>query len=208
MPAPFFIEEDFKVFNIDGLEPRMEAIKRQIRPRFEMIGEQISPFLTVLLQEPVTVHIAKHARRTVNPPEETWVAWSTNKRGYKAHPHFQLGIRDLHLYIWFALIYECDHKAQFARNMREQLDEIWPVIPDSYYISHDHTKPDVTLKKEMEPEHIHKMLDRLEKVKQAEFLCGMLIPRQEAIRQSGEELIKQIEKTFETLYPLYKLALT
>jgi uncharacterized protein YktB (UPF0637 family) len=208
MRSPNFIEDDFEVFNIAGLEPRMYALKRQIRPKFEMIGEQIAPYLSMLVGEPVTVHIAKHARRTVNPPEETWVAWSTSRRGYKSLPHFQFGIRDLHLFIWFALIYECDKKAQFARNLREQLDEIWPAVPDSYYISQDHTKPDVTLKKEMEPEHVLKMLNRLEKVKQAEFLCGMLIPRKTATEMNGDELIKQIESTFERLLPLYKLALS
>ncbi|SEN07690.1 Protein of unknown function [Lihuaxuella thermophila] len=111
MRSPNFIENDFEVFNIDGLEPRMYALKRQIRPKFEMIGEQIAPYLSMLVGEPVAVHIAKHARRTVNPPEETWVAWSTSRRGYKSLPHFQFGIRDLHLFIWFALIYECDKKA-------------------------------------------------------------------------------------------------
>lgn len=60
----------------------------------------------------------------------------------------------------------------------------------------------------MEPEHVLKMLNRLEKVKQAEFLCGMLIPRQSATQMNGEELVKQIETTFERLQPLYKLALS
>ncbi|MBA4494290.1 YktB family protein [Paenactinomyces guangxiensis] len=201
-----FTEEDFTVFNIDGLEPRMDMIKRRLRPKFEIVGEQIAPFLTMQVQEPVTVHIAKHARRTVNPPEETWIAWSTSKRSYKSLPHFQFGIRDLHLFVWFALIYECEHKAQFARNLRAQLDEIWPLIPDTYYISQDHTKPDVTMKKEMEPDHVAKMLDRLEKVKKAEFLCGILIPREEAVALSGEDVIKRIEETFQQLDPLYKLA--
>ncbi len=208
MNSPVFTDHDFEVFNIDGLETRMDALKRQIRPKFEMIGEQIAPYLSMLLGESVTVHIARHARRTVNPPEETWVAFSTNRRGYKSLPHFQFGIRDLHLFIWFALIYECDKKAQFARNLREQLDEIWPGIPDSYYVSQDHTRPNATLKKEMELKHVLKMLDRLEKVKQAEFLCGILIPRETATQMSGDKLIRQIESAYERLYPFYKLALS
>ncbi|MFC7442288.1 YktB family protein [Laceyella putida] len=207
MNKPGFIDQDFQVFHIDGLEPRMYAIKRNIQPKFEIIGQHISSFLTMKLGEPVTVHIAKHARRTVNPPEETWVAWSTSKRGYKGLPHFQFGIRDTHLFIWFALIYECERKQPFARNLREQFDEMWPTIPDSYYFSQDHTMPDVTRKADLTEEQAHKLLDRLEKVKKAEFLCGSVIPRKEACRLSGDDLISKIESTCETLYPLYQLSL-
>src|SRR5699024_11327687 len=52
------------------------------------------------------LHIAKHARRTVNPPNDTWMAIAGNKRGYKKHPHFQVGLWDDHLFIWLAYIYE------------------------------------------------------------------------------------------------------
>ena len=34
-------------------------------------------------------HVAKHARRSVNPPKDTWVAFATSKRGYKMLPHFK-----------------------------------------------------------------------------------------------------------------------
>lgn len=204
---PPFIEKDFTVFNIDGLEPRMEAIRHNIQPKFGVIGDKIAPFLTMLVGEPVYVHIAKHARRTVNPPEETWVAWSTSNRGYKALPHFQLGIRDTHLFMWFALIYECDRKAAFARNFKEQFAEIWATIPDSFYFSKDHTVPDVVQKQELTQEDAIKMLDRLEKVKKAEFLCGTVLPREQAVQKTGEEMVKIVESTFETLQSLYKLSL-
>ncbi len=205
MLIPSFTNQDFDVFRIDGLEARMEEIRKQIRPKFELIGAQITPFLDLLLKEPVAMHIAKHARRTVNPPEETWVAWSTNKRGYKAHPHLQLGIRDTHLFIWFALIYENREKPAFARKLRQQLGEIWPAIPDHFHISEDHTVPTATLKKEWD---VKKGLDRLEKVKKSEFLCGMLIPRHEAVQLSGKELVKRMEFSFQTLFPLYRLAVS
>ncbi|TCS94664.1 YktB family protein [Hazenella coriacea] len=206
MTLPVLTSEDFAVFQIAGLENRMESLKRQIRPKFEIIGEQMSPFLTMLVQEPVSVHIAKHARRTVNPPEETWLAWSTNKRGYKAHPHFQFGLRDTYAFIWFALIYECQQKSSFARNLKSQFDQVWHQIPDTFYISQDHTKDEVIQKKEMNDEQVHKMLDRLEKVKKAEFLCGQVISRQEATQLNGEQLLKKIESTFQTVHPLYQLS--
>ena len=45
-----------------------------------------------LAGRPVYVHVAKHARRTVNPPPETWAAFSHEARGYKKTPHFALAV--------------------------------------------------------------------------------------------------------------------
>lgn len=201
-----FTNDDFNVFLIDGLEQRMHGLRNQLRPKFEKIGDHIAPFLTMMLDEPVTTHIAKHARRTVNPPDETWMAWSTNRRGYKAHPHFQLGLNKDYLFICFALIYECTRKTIFAHNMKRNFSEIWFQIPDNYYISQDHTKPDFTLKQNMTEETMGALLERLEKVKQAEFLCGLHIPRNNRTALNEVSLLQQITTTFETVYPLYLLA--
>src|SRR5690606_41356726 len=89
MKPPGFTKEDFEGFAIPGLRSRMEALKARIRPKLEAIGEAVVPFLSSRLGEPVYAHVAKHARRTVHPPVDTWVAWATHKRGYEAHPHFQ-----------------------------------------------------------------------------------------------------------------------
>src|SRR5207253_2263610 len=35
---------------------------------------------------------AKHARRTVNPPDDTWVAFAPDRRGYKKHCHFKVAV--------------------------------------------------------------------------------------------------------------------
>lgn len=201
-----FTEADFELFLIDGLENRMAALKEQIRPKFEELGTYIAPFLTPLLEEPVTTHIAKHARRTVNPPDETWVAWSTNRRGYKSHPHFQLGLNKDYLFICFALIYECTTKPVFARSMKNNLEEVWPLIPGDYYLSQDHTKPHFVLKKEITEETMISILNRLEKVKQAEFLCGLHIPKENISSLQEGALVQNITTTFETVFPLYKLA--
>jgi uncharacterized protein YktB (UPF0637 family) len=203
---PKITNKDFHIFSIDGLEPRMEALKKQVRPKFERMGETISSFLTTQLGKPVHTHVAKHARRTVHAPEETWVAWSTNKRGYKAHPHFQIGIRDTHLFAWFALIYECEQKKTFANNFLEDISIYTNDIPTYFYISEDHTKPDATLVAEMKKDRWKIVMNRLASVKKAEFLCGLLIPRQEAITLTSATLQSRTEKAFHKLLPLYHLA--
>ncbi len=150
-------------------------------------------------------HVAKHARRTVNPPNDTWVAWANNKRGYKQHPHFQVGLWQSHLFIWFAMIYESPIKGDFAKTALEETESILKQIPDHYVWSDDHMKPEVI--REMDEEKLVDLLQRLHKVKKAEFLCGVQIPREEAILGDGQALTEKILETFSTLAPLYKLAL-
>ena len=201
-----FTATDFHIFLIDGLENRMNAMKAEIRPKFEELGTYVAPFLTAMVGEPVTTHIAKHARRTVNAPDETWVAWSTNRRGYKAYPHFQVGLNKDYLFICFALIYECPKKPLFARHMKEKFEQIWPYIPANYYVSEDHTKPHFTLKATLDKNTIQPLLERLIKVKKTEFLCGLHIPKEDKSLLLHNSLLNHITQTFENLYPLYLLA--
>lgn len=201
-----FEDRDFDVFTIEGLDPRMEVLKERIRPKLQSIGEAITPHLSNLTGEEMYVHVAKHARRTVNPPDETWVAWSAQKRGYKSHPHFQVGIRDTGLFAMFALIYEYPNKPGFAQNLMEQLDEILPGLPPDFVISKDHTRPEVYPLRELGREGLEATLKRLQDVKKAEFLCGRVLDRKDVAVRDGSSLEETIKETFSTLEPLYRLA--
>jgi uncharacterized protein YktB (UPF0637 family) len=68
-----FTKEDFDVFLIDCLEPRMEALKNTVRPKLESLGQYFSPTLSAITGDDMFIHVAKHARRTINPPKDTWV---------------------------------------------------------------------------------------------------------------------------------------
>src|SRR5690606_31613238 len=89
-----FTQQDFDTFHIEGLEDRMEAIQQRIQPKFQAIGDVLTDDLSAMVGSEMYLHIAKHARRTVNPPKDTWLAIAGNKRGYKQHPHFQVGLFD------------------------------------------------------------------------------------------------------------------
>ncbi|MFV9510018.1 YktB family protein [Tepidibacillus sp. LV47] len=201
-----FTSEDFDVFTINGLEPRMDAIKSRIRPKLEFIGKELTTYLSILTAEEIYYHVAKHARRTVNPPADTWVAWSANKRGYKAEPHFQVGLWQTHLFVWFAMIYEAPNKEAFGSRLKEHADEIIRIIPKNFVWSLDHTEPDVIPHQDVDVKYLMKMAERLEKVKKAEILCGINIDRNDPILQNEKQLMKKIEQTFEKVLPLYRLA--
>ncbi|MBM7703372.1 YktB family protein [Metabacillus iocasae] len=201
-----FHQEDFNVFHIEGLDARMEAIKSQIQPKFEELGHYFAPTLSALCGDEMHVHIAKHARRTVNPPNDTWVAFANSKRGYKKLPHFQIGLWESHVFIWFAVIYESPIKETFGSLLQQEIKHIQQLVPSHFVWSADHTKPDVRKMRDLQTDDLLQLFNRLQTIKKAEILCGVNIPKEQAATMTSEEWINTIDETFQTLKPLYELA--
>jgi uncharacterized protein YktB (UPF0637 family) len=206
MTFPTFNQEDFDVFTIPGLEPRMEALIRLVRPKLTQLGEELAPYLSAHCGEPMFPHVARHARRTINPPADTWVAWANNKKGYKAHPHFQLGMWSTHVFIQFAVIYESGNKEVFARHLEEKLNEMRSVIPDHFRWSIDHMQPDSTIHGEMDEDDFAHMIDKLKRVKKTEALCGIHIERNDPLLKDHDRFAGVVKHTFEQVMPLYRIA--
>ncbi|MDQ0272430.1 YktB family protein [Cytobacillus purgationiresistens] len=201
-----FNNEDFNVFTIEGLDERMDTLKTTIRPKLEELGGMFAPFLSVETGDEMHPHVAKHARRTKNPPSDTWVAFASNSRGYKMLPHFQIGLWETHLFIWFAVIYEAPNKVELGGRLEADIDRIYNDTPKDYMWSLDHTKPASTPHGDLSKKDLQNMFSRLQNVKKAEILCGINIPRDEAVHMAADEFIAQTEAVFKKLLPLYKLA--
>lgn len=201
-----FQQEDFDVFAIDGLDQRMEAIKTVVRPKLEALGQHFSPSLSVATGNEMIFHVAKHARRTVNPPDDTWVAWAADKRGYKKHPHFQIGLWGTHVFVWYAVIYESPMKNGISQALGENLDEILTFVPDDFRWSPDHTQPESTPQETLGREGVKKLVDRLAQVKKAEILCGINIDRHDPVLTDSDALLNRLESTFAVLTKLYNLS--
>lgn len=203
-----FTHDDFAVFSLPGFEARMTALKTRVRPKLEALGAALAPELSVLLGTPVYPHVAKHARRTVNPPQDTWVAWSTHPRGYKAHPHFQLGLWGSHVFMLFALIYESPLKAPFARRAQLELERVRLAVPEHFYWSGDHTRPGGRRHGDLTPEDLSAFFARAERVAKAEILCGVDLSRDEVVALAGGDLATCAYATFRACHDLYNLATT
>ncbi|WP_283152301.1 YktB family protein [Guptibacillus hwajinpoensis] len=200
-----FTQTDFQSFEIDGLEARMEAIQERIQPKFAAISEEVKSDLEILAGNEMHLHIARHARRTKNPPVDTWMAFSHNKRGYKMHPHFQIGLFDDHVFVWLAYIYELPGKPQMASLFLDHLNELKKDIPTSYWISTDHTKKHAS--HPIKDSDLDKVLTRFRDVKKGEFLVGRHFASDDPLLNDGEKFIKEVKQTFETLMPIYQLSL-
>lgn len=205
-PLAGFTQADFDVFGLEGLEARMAAIQNQIQPKFRAIGEQLSVDTAVHAGNEMYLHVARHARRKVNPPKDTWLAICSNKRGYKAHPHFQLGLFDDHLFIWLALIYEVPNKSNIATAFLNQIDDVIAAVPKDYVISLDHMKKESTAVSGMSKQDWNNALVRFRDVQKAELLVGRHVQADDPILRDGDALLAIASSTYETLMPLYRMA--
>ncbi|MFF2752341.1 YktB family protein [Psychrobacillus sp. NPDC058041] len=203
MSKTFWEDKDFNVFQIDGLENRMEALIKNIRPKFDELGKKYSLYFSGALGDEYFAHVAKHARRSVNPPKDSWVAFAPYKRGYKALPHFQIGLWGSHLFIIVAVIYEAPDKVAIAERLLKK-KSLLTKLPDEFIISGDHMKQDAIPLKGAKKTDINQILTRLRDIKKGEFLVGRHITRDEAVKLSEEEFLLLAEETFEQLLPIYK----
>src|ERR1700674_5867192 len=65
-----FTRTDFEVFKVEGFNERMQQIYAHVRPRLIKLGAELAPELSRKLHMEFFPHVARHARRTVNPPPE------------------------------------------------------------------------------------------------------------------------------------------
>jgi uncharacterized protein YktB (UPF0637 family) len=201
-----FTPLDFQTFTINGLEPRMEGIRERIQPKFKSIGDALLDDVSILAGNEMHLHIAKHLRRKTNAPKDSWMAFSSNKRGYKQHPHFQVGLFDDHLFIWFALIYELPHKKEIAKIYLQQLQQVINFIPQDYVISLDHTKKDSLIAGNLSATDWEHILVKFRDVKKTELLVGRHFQANDSLLANGEAFIHAVKETIIELMPLYRLA--
>lgn len=173
-----FKPKDFKAFNVEGLDARMEALNEYIRPQLHELGEYFSDFFTSQTGETFYPHVAKHARRSVNPPKDTWVAFATSKRGYKMLPHFQIGMFEDQLFVMFGIMHEAKDKATRAKVFERKFKAIQQ-LPDDYRVCLDHMKPDKPFIKDLTDDDLKEAIQRAINVKKGEFFIARAITPQD-----------------------------
>ncbi|HCT9690078.1 YktB family protein [Staphylococcus aureus] len=197
-----FKPKDFKAFNVEGLDARMEALNEYIRPQLHELGEYFSDFFTSQTGETFYPHVAKHARRSVNPPKDTWVAFATNKRGYKMLPHFQIGMFEDQLFVMFGIMHEAKDKATRAKVFERKFKAIQQ-LPDDYRVCLDHMKPDKPFIKDLTDDDLKEAIQRAINVKKGEFFIARAITPQDKRLKSDKAFIAFLEETFDQFLPFY-----
>jgi uncharacterized protein YktB (UPF0637 family) len=112
------------VFGIPTFPERMQAIKERIRPKLATLAEQLQPALNHMANSALFPHVAKHARRTVNPPPETWVAFGPSPRGYKKFGHFGLVVSRGGLHTRVVVKDEAEKRSQMAKVLMDRAEAL------------------------------------------------------------------------------------
>ena len=122
-----FTKKDLEVFEVPGFADRMQIIADDIRPKLLKLGELLQPQLSRIVKHEIYTHVAEHARRTVNPPEETWVTFGPDAKGYKSYVHFTLCVGLAGVQARITAKQECKNRKPFGQNLianAEKLKEL------------------------------------------------------------------------------------
>jgi uncharacterized protein YktB (UPF0637 family) len=113
-----FSSVDFEVFSVDGFNERMQQIYAHVRPKLIRLGEDLAPAIARRLHMEFFPHVAKHARRTVNPPPETWAAFGPSPKGYKRFGYLALCISGVGVHARAVVKPEADARPEMGRLLK------------------------------------------------------------------------------------------
>src|SRR6266545_151378 len=173
---PGFTASDFKVFDIPGFKPRMEAIKTRIRPKLEAAGRDLLPDVARIGGAEAFAHVARHARRTVNPPDDTWVAFADDKR-------------------WAASWKR--HAPQLVPVLRRATGLAW--------FKNEHDEKPAAILTDMPADEVARLAEELTRTRDGQLVLGRAVPAEEAARWTPRDYARAARETFHLLAPLYRL---
>ena len=204
-----FTAKDFQVFAIPAFEGRMAAIRQKILPKLLTLAEEMGPEMRRILGGDVYAHVAKHARRTVNPPSDTWVAFGPDKRGYKMTQHFKAAISRHCVRFLFEIGPEYATKTKWTRTWQVHADQVIPVLQKGRgigWFKNEHDEEPAAELKDMTPDQIRDLAKELTRRKDGQIVFGRRVVQGDAIDLASTALEKEALITFATLLPLYKLS--
>ena len=205
---PGFKTSDFKVFDIPGFKPRMDAIRTRIRPKLEAAGRDLLPDVSRIGGANAFVHVARHARRTVNPPNDTWVAFADDKRGYKKHCHFKVAISRGAVRFLFEAGPEHAEKKRWCAAWKRHAPQLVPVLRRAKglaWFKNEHDEAPAAVLADLPPEHVARLADELTRTRDGQVVLGRAVPALEAARWKPRDYVRAARETFQLLAPLYRL---
>jgi len=119
-----FTPTDFAVFKVEGFNERMQQIYAHVRPKLVRLGDELAPQLARKLHLEFFPHVARHARRTVNPPPETWAAFGPSPKGYKRYGYLALCISGAGLHARVVVKSEADRRPEMARGLQSHAAQL------------------------------------------------------------------------------------
>jgi uncharacterized protein YktB (UPF0637 family) len=203
-----FTASDFKVFDIPGFRPRMQAIKTRIRPKLEAAGRDLLPDVSRVGDAEAFAHVARHARRTVNPPADTWVAFAGDKRGYKKHCHFKVAVSRGGVRFLFEAGPEHADKKRWVAAWKRHAPQLVPVLRRAkglQWFKNEHDEKPTAALTEMSADDVARLPEELVHRRDGQLVLGRAVAADEAARWKARDYARAARETFHLLAPLYRL---
>jgi uncharacterized protein YktB (UPF0637 family) len=208
MPSTAFYATDFKVFEAPGFKARMAAIRERIRPKLEAIGHSLMKDVQRAAGADVYPHVARHARRTVNPPDDTWVAFGPDARGYKKHCHFKVAVSRHAVRFLFEVGPEHGDKKRWAAAWKRNAPRLGPVlrkVDGLAWFKNEHDEEPAAPLADLSPDQLAELADELTRTRDGQLVLGRVVPAAAAARWTEAQYRTAALATFRALAPLYRL---
>ena len=203
-----FSAQDFQIFAIPDFAGRMAAIRKQIQPKLFALAEEIGPKLKAVAGSDIFPHVAKHMRRTVNPPEDTWVAFGPEKRGYKKMQHFKVAISRHCVRCLFEMGPEYAEKARWARAWQRKMGRLAPALKKGSglgWFKNEHDEDPAALLASLSPQEIGGLVGELTRRKDGQLVLGRQLDQADVLRLAPQGFERAALATFADLAPLFRL---
>lgn len=201
--ATSFTKADLAIFDIMDFKGRMQALKETIRPKLVALGDEIAPLLMTQFKQEFFPHTAKHMRRKVNPPDETWVALGPQSRGYKAYVYFALCVGKDGAQARVVMKDECDLRAQLGKNLKNNR-EFFLKRGRNFTKLTNYLKRDENYRGQLIKDlaaYLEESATRLTTLKSALFDVGM------PLKATGPGIAQAAVEAFDVLFPFYECGL-
>jgi uncharacterized protein YktB (UPF0637 family) len=208
MASSAFVANDFKIFDVNGFTPRMSEIRTRVRPKLTALGARLAPAVSRSIGGDVFAHVARHARRTVNPLDDTWVAFGPDARGYKKHGHFKLAVSRNGVRFLFEIGPEHAEKRRWAAAWKKNAPKVGPVLRRVKHLAwfkNEHDEEPAAPLADLTPETLGELADELTRTRDGQFVVGRVVPADEAAHWTEAQYRAAALETFRALAPLYRL---
>jgi uncharacterized protein YktB (UPF0637 family) len=156
----------------------------------------------------VFAHVARHARRTVNPPDDTWVAFAPDRRGYKKHCHFKVAVSRNAVRFLFEVGPEHRDKKRWAEAWKTNAPKLGPVLnrmKGLAYFKNEHDECPACSLADLTVAQLTALGDEAVRTRDGQFVLGRMVPCAECARWTEAQYRAAAVETVRALSPLYRL---
>jgi uncharacterized protein YktB (UPF0637 family) len=199
---------DFRVFDLPGFAARMAAIRARVRPKLERLGAVLAPEVAGLVGVELHAHVARHARRTVNPPDDTWVAFGPDRRGYKKAPHFKIAVSRDALRFLFELGPELAGKPAWVRAWKRDAPRLRTALARAEglaWFRNEHDDLPAARLDELDPAGWTRLGEELTRTRDGQLVLGRRVDAADAGRWRGSDYARAARETFGALRDCFRL---